>query len=182
MPWLIQPVRPHFMRCCAICWATYCEGRLASPRQQVVVTADHDKLNAHVYVKLASSPTCYSGLEDQAAEYVLQRCQLLRTASHTVADSTPATHQTQRPRVQQAGAISNRNCGLKTQRLRIYCTDARFCRQQDKIDSKTTGVSDSSPATHQDCGRKWRRLGHIDVTDDMHSQSSGHREEGPVWR
>ena len=131
-----------------------------------------------------STPACTSSwhhpLEDQAAEFVQQRCQLLRTERHTVADSSPATHQTQRPHVQQAGAISNRSCGLKTERLRIYCTDARFCRQQDKMDSRTKDVSDSSPATHQECGSKWRRPGHIDVRDHVRSQCSGHREEGPI--
>ena len=43
---------------------------------------DHNRLNAHIYrkMKLAPSPACNCGLEDQTAEYILQRYPLLQTA------------------------------------------------------------------------------------------------------
>ena len=42
----------------------------------------HNRLNAHMFkkMKLAPSPTCNCGLEDQKAERILQRCPLLQTA------------------------------------------------------------------------------------------------------
>ena len=41
----------------------------------------HNRLNAHIFrkMKLAPSPTCNFGLEDQTAEHMLQRCPLLQT-------------------------------------------------------------------------------------------------------
>ena len=53
--------------------------------QQVVVMrlrTGHSRLNAHMFrkMKLAPSPTCNCGLEDQTAEHILQRCSLLQTA------------------------------------------------------------------------------------------------------
>ena len=53
--------------------------------QQVVVMklrTGHSRLNALMFseMKLATSPTCNYDLEDQAAEYTLQRCPLLQTA------------------------------------------------------------------------------------------------------
>ena len=58
-------------------------------RQQVVVMrlrTSHNRLNAHMFkkMKLAASPTCNCGLEDQTAEHILQRCPLLRTARTNV--------------------------------------------------------------------------------------------------
>ena len=46
----------------------------------------HDRFNAHMYrkIKLAPSPTCSCGLEDQTAEHTLQRCPLLQTARQNV--------------------------------------------------------------------------------------------------
>ena len=53
--------------------------------QQVVVKrlrTGHDRLSAHMSrkMKLAPSPTCNCGLEDQTAEHILQKCPLLQTA------------------------------------------------------------------------------------------------------
>ena len=47
--------------------------------QQVVVMrlrTSNNRLNAHMFkkMKLAASPTCNCGLEDQKAEHILQRC------------------------------------------------------------------------------------------------------------
>ena len=46
----------------------------------------HNRLNAHMFrkMKLAPSPTCNCGLEDQTAEKILQRCPLLQTARTSV--------------------------------------------------------------------------------------------------
>ena len=58
----------------------------------------HNRLNAHMFrkMKLAPSPTCDCSLEDQTAEYILQRCLLLQKARQnvSVANSSPTTHQT----------------------------------------------------------------------------------------
>ena len=58
--------------------------------QQVVVmrlhTTGHSRLDAHMFkkMKLAPSPICKCGLEDQTAEHILQRCPLLQTARTNV--------------------------------------------------------------------------------------------------
>ena len=46
----------------------------------------HNRLNAHMFktMKLAPSPICNWGLEDQTAEHILQRCPLLQTARQNV--------------------------------------------------------------------------------------------------
>ena len=46
----------------------------------------HNRLNAHMFrkMKLAPSPTCNCGLEDQTAEHTLQRCPFLQTARTNV--------------------------------------------------------------------------------------------------
>ena len=60
--------------------------------------------NTHMFrkMKLAPSPTCNCGLEDQTAEHILQSCPLLQTASTNVWPKAvyAATHQTLR---QQGG-------------------------------------------------------------------------------
>ena len=57
--------------------------------QQVVIMrlrTGHCRLNAHMFkkLKLAPSPTCSCGLEDQTPEHVLQTCPLLKTLRETV--------------------------------------------------------------------------------------------------
>ena len=54
-----------------------------SQEQQVILMrlrTGHNRLNAHMNhkFKLAPSPTCPCGLEDQTAEHILQRCPLLQ--------------------------------------------------------------------------------------------------------
>ena len=46
----------------------------------------HNRLNAHMFrkMKLASSPACNCGLEDQMVERVLQMCPLLQKARQNV--------------------------------------------------------------------------------------------------
>ena len=65
------------------------DSRLWSWRQQVVVmrlSTSHNRLNADMFkkMKLAASPTCNCGLEDQTAQHILQRGPLLRTARANV--------------------------------------------------------------------------------------------------
>ena len=57
--------------------------------QQVVVMRlcmGHNRLNAQMFkqMKLAPSPICNCGLDDQVAEHILQKCQLLQTARTNV--------------------------------------------------------------------------------------------------
>jgi ribonuclease HI len=52
--------------------------------QQVVIMrlrTGHCRLNAHLFrkLKLAPSPTCFCGLDDQTPEHILQNCPLLKT-------------------------------------------------------------------------------------------------------
>ena len=53
-------------------------------QQAAVITLrlGHNRRNAHIFrkMKLAPSPACNFGLEDQTAEHILQRCPLLQTA------------------------------------------------------------------------------------------------------
>ena len=46
----------------------------------------HNRFNPHMFrkMKLAPSPTCNCGLEDQTAEHILHRCPLLQTARTNV--------------------------------------------------------------------------------------------------
>ena len=46
-----------------------------------ILRTGHSRLNAHMFkkTKLAPSPTCNCGPEDQTAEHILQRCPLLQT-------------------------------------------------------------------------------------------------------
>ena len=70
---------------------------LLSLEQQVVLVrlgARHNRLNCHMHckLKLASSPTCLCGQEDQSTEHVLQRCPLHKFARADVWPvSTPLT-------------------------------------------------------------------------------------------
>ena len=54
----------------------------------------HNRLNAHMFrkMKLAPSPTCNCGLEDQTAEHTLQRCPLLQTARQNVQPTAVQLH------------------------------------------------------------------------------------------
>ena len=61
-----------------------------------ILRTGHNRLNAHMFkkMKLAPSPICSYGLEDQTAEHTLQRCPLLQTArTKYVASGSPVTHQ-----------------------------------------------------------------------------------------
>ena len=62
---------------------------LLSRKQQVVLVrlcTGHNRLNSHMYgkLKLASSPTCPCGQEDQTTEHVLQRCLLHKATREDV--------------------------------------------------------------------------------------------------
>ena len=82
------------------------DSRLWSWWQQVVVMrllTGHNRLNAHMFrkMKLAASPTCTCGLEDQTAELILQTMPPSADSKNKrVTNSSPATHQTLR---QQGG-------------------------------------------------------------------------------
>ena len=62
---------------------------MLSREQQVVLVrlrTGHNRLNSHMHdkLKLASSPTCPRGQEDQTTEHVLQRCPLHKATREDV--------------------------------------------------------------------------------------------------
>ena len=74
-------------------------------------------------MKLAPSPICNCGLEDQTAEHILQRCPLLRTAGDKrVANGSPATHQSVR---QQGGTAEDGHIHLADWSLRVTAIEKK---------------------------------------------------------
>ena len=73
------------------------DDHLLSREQQVVLVGlrtGHNRLNSHMHrkLKLAPSPTCPCGQEDQTTAHVLQRCPLHKAAREDVWPvSTPLT-------------------------------------------------------------------------------------------
>ena len=62
---------------------------LLSRKQQVILVrlrTGHNRLNSHMHhkLKLAPSPTCPCGREEQTAEHVLQRCPLCKATREDV--------------------------------------------------------------------------------------------------
>ena len=62
---------------------------LLSRKQQVILVrllTGHNRLNSHMHrkLKLAPSPTCPCGREEQTTEYVLQRCPLYKATREDV--------------------------------------------------------------------------------------------------
>ena len=122
--------------------------------QQVVVMSlrvGHNRLHAHMFseMKLAPSPICNCGLEDQTAEqHTAEIPASADSETKCVAKSSPATHQTLR---QQGGTGEGSDLHLADWTLSVVGTSA---------DSTTKCVANSYTPNSTAARRNWKRRPH----------------------
>ena len=89
MPTMSASVKRRLIRALTMPRSQRDDYHLLSRKQQVILVrlrTGHNRLNSHVHrkLKLAPSPTCPCGQEDQTTEHVLQRCPLHKATREDV--------------------------------------------------------------------------------------------------
>ena len=89
MPTMSASVKRRLIRALTMPRSQRDDYHLLSQKQQVILVrlrTGHNRLNSHMHrkLKLAPSPTCPCGQEDQTTEHVLQRCPLHKATREDV--------------------------------------------------------------------------------------------------